>query len=297
MFVPGDGESDPNLRDQFLDTGELRLHYAEGPRNGLPLILLHGIGQRWQAMLGLVPGLLPGNWLFAVDFRGHGQSGRVLRSYSTIAYARDIVVLLQKRIQEPAILHGHSLGGMVAMWIAANHPELVRALILSDNVMSDTAFSRSIYPTMFENLRQITAGGGSVESIANRLAKLQIWVPSLDELVFIGEIPGNDRAFLLWWARSLHQLDPDTYAMTLDGSSAEGWDPDVLLSRIECPTLLLQANPELGGLMSDDDVIRAQRLLKHCFLVRCPTLGHAMHMQQPATVLSAVQGFLAGLRE
>src|SRR5713226_7175003 len=104
MFVPGDGESHPSLRDQFLDTGELVLHYAEGRRNGPPLILLHGIGQRWQAMLGLVPGLLPNNWLFAVDFRGHGQSGRVPRGYSTIAYGRDIVVLLMKRIQEPAIL-------------------------------------------------------------------------------------------------------------------------------------------------------------------------------------------------
>ncbi len=294
MFVPGDGESHPSLRDQFLDTGELTLHYAEGPRNGPPLIFLHGIGQRWQAMLGLIPDSLPNSWILAPDFRGHGLSGKVTHGYSILGYARDIVVLLREQVSEPALLHGHSLGGMAAMWIAANYPELVRALILSDNVMSEAAFSKSIYPRMFEDLREVAALGGSVEDIAHRLAKVQIRVPMLDESSALGDIPGNDRTFLLWWARSLQQLDPEIYTMTLNGLSTEGWEPDALLGRIECPTLLLQASPELGGLMSDDDVIRAQRLLKHSSVVRCPTLGHAMHMQQPGTVLNAVQSFLAG---
>src|SRR6266700_3398314 len=119
MFVPGDGESHPSLRDQFVDTGELTLHYAEGPRNGPPVVLLHGIGQRWQAMLGLIPDSLPNQWILAPDFRGHGLSGKVSRGYSTIGYAQDIVVLLRERVGEPAIIHGHSLGGMVAMWIGA----------------------------------------------------------------------------------------------------------------------------------------------------------------------------------
>jgi pimeloyl-ACP methyl ester carboxylesterase len=295
MFVPGDGESHPSLRDQFVDTGKVALHYAEGPRNGPPVIMLHGIGQRWQAMLGLIPDSLPNQWVLAPDFRGHGLSGKVPRGYSTIGYAQDIIVLLRERVDQPTIIHGHSLGGMVAMWIAAIHPELVRALILSDNVMSEDAFSKSIYPRMFEDLREVAAHGGSLENIADRLAKVQIRVPMLDEAISLGDIPGNDHTFLLWWARNLQQLDPEIYTMTLDGSSTEGWEPDALLAHIECPTLLLQANPELGGLMSDGDVIRAQRLLKHSSAVRCPTLGHAMHMQQPGTVLRAVQSFLAGL--
>jgi pimeloyl-ACP methyl ester carboxylesterase len=295
MFVLGDGESYPGLCDQSLDTGDVALHYVEGPRNGPPLLLLHGIGQRWQAMLGLIPDLLADHWILAPDFRGHGQSGRVQHGYTTIGYAGDIAVLIKERVGEPAVIHGHSLGGMAAMWIAANHSDLVRALILSDNVMSDAAFSSSMFPAMFQSLREIAASGETVESIAGRLAALEIRVPALNEMVRIGDLPGNDRAFLLWWAHSLYQLDPDTYAMTLDRSNAKGWQPDELLSRIECPTLLLQASPELGGLMSDDDVLRAQRLVKNCSLVRCPTLGHAMHMQQPATVLRAVRHFLAGL--
>jgi hypothetical protein len=44
------------------------------------------------------------------------------------------------------------------------------------------------------------------------------------------------------------------YDMTLDGSAMEDWDEEAVLRGITCPTLLLQANRELGGLMTDADV-------------------------------------------
>ena len=48
----------------------------------------------------------------------------------------------------------------------------------------------------------------------------------------IRELPGNDEAYLLSWARCVRQADPDTYDMTLDGSSIEGWDGEAMLRGI-----------------------------------------------------------------
>jgi pimeloyl-ACP methyl ester carboxylesterase len=296
MILPGDGESHPDLQPGKLEFDGHFLHYVEGPKNGPTLLLLHGLGRRWQTFLTLIPSLLKEWHVVAPDLRGHGLSGRTPQAYHARGYAEDVLVLLEKRIGKPVFILGHSLGGCAGMCLAVDRPELVRGLMLSDNILSLEAFWASMYPEFFVALRDITASGGSVEDKADRLAALPVAVPGFDEKIPIGDLPGNDRPFLLWWARCLHHLDPETYSMTLDGSSMAGWDGEALLRGIQCPTLLLQANPELGGLMSENDIGMAQRILPHCEVARFPTLGHAMHLQQPAPVLRVVTAFLARFR-
>jgi pimeloyl-ACP methyl ester carboxylesterase len=184
---------------------------------------------------------------------------------------------------------------MIGAWIAAHHPEMLRALILGDSMLSTEHFFKSMYPGLFASLRDLAAKGGSLEEIAQGLARIKLHVPGLDEPVPIGDLPGNDEAYLLWWARCVKQADPDTYAMIVDGSSLEDWDGEGILGKIACPTLLLQANPELGALMSDEDVRLAMQLLRHRVHVSFPTLGHALYMQQPEPVLRAVTNFLEAL--
>src|SRR5207244_12016827 len=116
-----------------------------------------------------------------------------------------------------------------------------------------------------------------------------------EELMPIGDLPDHDEAHLLWWARCLESVDPDFFAMTLEGSSFEEWDGEKLLRQIRCPTLLLQANPELGGLMSDTDVERALELIPDAQHVRFATLGHALYIQQAEPILRAVTDFLESL--
>lgn len=283
------------VREQLFDTGKVQLNFAQTPDTGPSLVLLHGLGRRWQVFLPLIPGLAPRWHIYAPDLRGHGKSTHVARGYHVSQYAEDVLSFLKARVTEPAILFGHSLGGMVSMWIAAQHSNLVRALILGDNVISGDSFERSMYPTLFAGLRDLVTKGGSIEDIAQGLARIQLKVPGLEELVPIGDLPGNDEAHLLGWACCLENVDPDTFAMTLDQSSFERWDGEKLLRQIHCPTLLLQASPELGGLMSDADVDRALEVLPDVSHVRFPTLGHALYIQQAEPVLRAVTDFLESL--
>jgi pimeloyl-ACP methyl ester carboxylesterase len=257
--------------------------------------LLHGLGRRWQVFLPLIPALSLRWHVFAPDLRGHGKSSRVARGYHGPQYSDDIARFLRERVSAPAVLFGHSLGGMVSMQVASQHPELVRALILGDNMISVRQLRNPMYTALFSGLRDLARRSGSVEEIAAGIGKIALPVPGSDDSIPIRQLPGNDEAYLLSWARCVQQADPDTYDMTLDGSSLSGWDGETLLRGIACPTLLLQASQELGGLMSDADVALATRLLPHHAHVKFRDLGHALFIQQPEPVLRAVTNFLESL--
>lgn len=285
----------PGIAEQVFDTGEVHLNYAEGPANGPPLVLLHGLGRRWQVFLPIIPALSMRWHIFAPDLRGHGKSSRVFRGYAGTHYAEDVSRLLRARIPPSPILFGHSLGGMVAMWIASHHPELVRALILGDNMILTERTPNPMYVALFAGLRDLARKGGSVEQIATGIGRIELPVRGTNESVFIRNLPGNDEAYLLSWARCVAQAGPDTYEMAIDGSSLDAWNGEKVLQGITCPTLLLQANRELGGLMSDADVSLATRLLPHHTHVKFRSLGHALFIQQPDPVLRAVTNFLESL--
>jgi pimeloyl-ACP methyl ester carboxylesterase len=291
-------ENHPGLVEHTFDSGEVRLgaqlNYAEGPAHGPPLVLLHGLGRRWQVFLPVIPALSMRWHIFAPDLRGHGKSSRVARGYRGPQYAEDIAGLLRERVSSPAVLFGHSLGGMLGMWVASHYPELVRALILGDNMIVAQRLRNPMYTALFSGLRNLARTGGTVEQIADGIGKIVLPVPSGGSGT-IRQLPGNDEAYLLSWARCVQQTDPDAYEMTLDGSSLEGWDGETVLRGIVCPTLLLQGTTELGGLMSDADVALATRLLPHHAHVKFRNLGHALFIQQPEPVLRAVTNFLESL--
>jgi len=288
-------EQHPGITEHTFDTGEVSLNYAEGPAHGAPLVLLHGLGRRWQVFLPVIPALSMRWHIFAADLRGHGKSGRVARGYHGTEYAEDIARLIRERVPGPAVIFGHSLGGMLGMWIACHHPELVRALILGDNMIVARRLGNPMYKALFIGLRDLARRGGSLESIAEGIGNISLPVSTTDESVEIRQLPGNDEAYLLSWARCVQQADADAYDMTLDGSALEDWDGETVLRGISCPTLLLQGSPDLGGLMSDADVSLATRLLAHHTHVRFRNLGHALFIQQPEPVLRAVTNFLESL--
>jgi pimeloyl-ACP methyl ester carboxylesterase len=178
------------------------------------------------------------------------------------------------------------------MCAAAEPNSSINALIVGDSMISPANLAASIYDRLFVQLHQLMLRGGSCKDMARGIGKIRIQLPGLAEMLTIEELPGMTQASLFEWARCALQTDPDVLAMSLDGTSFEGWDPENTLPRIPCPVLLLQANPELDGLLSDADVALAKRLLPQAEHVKFPLLGHALFMQQPKPVLQAIVAFL-----
>jgi pimeloyl-ACP methyl ester carboxylesterase len=281
------------LREKVFDTGTVGINYAEGPENGPPVILLHGIGRSWRDFLPVLPAFE--HWhVYALELRGHGKSGRVPNAYNTRDYAADVIAFLEGEIEGAAVIFGHSLGGIIAMELAAAVPDRVRAIIVGDSVLSRDTLAHSMYQELFKGLYDIVIAGGSAEEMATRLAKLEIRIPGLPEPIPIGDLPG-DESDLQHWAACLEMLDPGAMQATIDGSTFRDFDCESVLAKIACPVLVLQANPELGGLMSESAVDKINRNVRQVEVVQFRLLGHALHLQRAQPVIDAVTKFLSSI--
>jgi len=101
----------------------------EGPRQGPPLLLIHGSGASGAFWGPVVPALAGRHQVIRVDLPGCGQSPPP-RSYAVPDQAGRVAALLDDLGLGPAAVAGHSSGGYVATALAEQRPDLVRALAL-----------------------------------------------------------------------------------------------------------------------------------------------------------------------
>src|SRR5262249_40165772 len=95
---------------------------------------LHGLGHHGRVWDDVVPFLLPGHRALALDHRGHGKSARSAeRRYGIDVLVDDVQRVIDVLELERVILIGHSLGGSLAMRVAADAGDRVRGLVVVDS--------------------------------------------------------------------------------------------------------------------------------------------------------------------
>jgi pimeloyl-ACP methyl ester carboxylesterase len=136
---PGSVSGAPNLpagftgtfTSHYVDVGDLRLHAVTGGE-GPPLLLVHGWPQTWYAWRMLMPALARDFSVIAVDQRGIGLSGKPQEGYDTGTLARDLVALMDALDHPRFALYGTDTGMPIAYALAADHPDRVERLVVSE---------------------------------------------------------------------------------------------------------------------------------------------------------------------
>jgi non-heme chloroperoxidase len=100
---------------------------GDGPAK---LLFIHGwmvSGAVWDRVL---PSLdVRGRTLIVPDLRGTGGSGRPTSGYTLARFGADLLEILDAMGPDGAALVGHSMGGQLALWLAAMEPRRVRAVL------------------------------------------------------------------------------------------------------------------------------------------------------------------------
>jgi pimeloyl-ACP methyl ester carboxylesterase len=172
------------MQDEHIGGAELRRFSSAGveiafidvaPQAGdlgEPILLIHGfassyrmnwVGPRWVQTLTEV-----GRRVVAFDNRGHGQSQKLHapEDYRADFMVRDAANLLAHLGVERADVMGYSMGARIASFLALEHPNLVRSLILGglgDRLVRDAGLSEAIAEAM---------EAPSVESLADPTQRL-----------------------------------------------------------------------------------------------------------------------------
>jgi pimeloyl-ACP methyl ester carboxylesterase len=118
----------------YEEVNGLRLHCViGGPREGEPVILLHGWPQTWYVWRHVMPALAEaGYWTIAVDYRGAGDSDKPRDGYDKATMAADIRALAHAFGAPRINLVGRDIGVMVAYAYAAQWPDEVAKLVMLD---------------------------------------------------------------------------------------------------------------------------------------------------------------------
>ena len=264
--MPGEG-----FRERDVTANGLRLHLLEGPDGGRPpLLLVHGIYDRWETWETVLPALVADYHVVAPDLRGHARSDWPARGYRLVDYAADAVGVLDALGIARADVVGHSLGALIAATLAAEAPQRVRAVVLEDPPaeLSDASRGRMAALLAAKRLPEGETYAALCRAYPARteadLRRMTGWLRGTADGPFVALIERLDGATELY----------------------------PTLERIAAPVLVLQADPAREAALSDAAAARCLAALRHGALERFPDTGHGIHVERPEPFVSAVLPFL-----
>lgn len=107
------------------------VYYEQQGDHGPKLLLLHGWGCSMALFAPITQELAKDYQVTVIDFPGHGQSGRPPEPWGVGDYAACVAELMNALGLAPCDIIAHSFGGRVALYLAANRPELVKRLVIT----------------------------------------------------------------------------------------------------------------------------------------------------------------------
>jgi pimeloyl-ACP methyl ester carboxylesterase len=246
----------------------VRLHVeASGPPDGPAVVFLHGVSGSGETYGFLPAEVVGGRRVYRIDLRGHGRSEHATGSYTLQHYAEGVAEVLRAQMGRPAVLVGHSLGGVVAWWLAQNRPELVVAAFLED-------------PPLYMGELHEHERNGAIPIFGGLVAVAARWhadgVSAADAAAELAAGPlGSETCEDAHATRAsaLLAMDPGVLEQAIDRSTLAGTDT---LSPVATPVFLLAADERLSAFPTR----HAERLARthpEVAVVRVEGAPHGIH--------------------
>lgn len=250
------------------------------------VVLLHGNGAHAGWWTPIVPFLSAGWRVVAPELRGHGRSDWAEPPrYRLDDYVGDVAEVLDALAPGPVPLVGHSMGGRVAVQLAAMAPERVRAVAMLDTRLDP------VDPRLARAWRGHMAGRREGRRYATREEALAAFrfvppEPTVDPALVraLAEDAVTERAPGVWAFRF------DRGVLTVDGDQAG--DLHRHLERLACPVFV--GVGEASQVLGPRERALVRRLVPHAELRVFPG-GHHFLLHCPEQVGPALRGFLDAL--
>jgi pimeloyl-ACP methyl ester carboxylesterase len=295
------------------------LNYGEGPNNGkTPLLLIHGQGMTWEDYAKVLPELAEHYHVYAVDCHGHGESDWNAEKYTAKAMAEDFIEFIDVVIGEKTVVSGHSSGGMIAAWMAANSPDKILGTVIEDSPFFATEPGRRektyawVYGfQLYEDFKNQTDEKDYLKYSLERSYWRNVfgdflWNKFTKDAVAYHKKHPNEPVHLKYLPPQINRIfESVTYPYDrrfgetfYDNTWFEDYNQKEVLSNIKTPTVFIKAATNYDGdllvaALSDEDADRVVRLLQNGKRIDVDTPGHDIHYDQPEEFINIMVDFLS----
>lgn len=256
----------------------VNLHYSE-QGSGTPLVLLHGFPLSSAIWREQQVRLSDHYRVITPDLRGHGRSPVTDDVYSMDLLAADVQALLDTLALEQVAVMGHSMGGYVALALAARAPGRLSALGLIGSHTFADAENAAQNRYKLANRVILEGSGAVVEAMLPRL-----FAPT----------PPDDETLTEQVSALMQATRPLGLIGTLQGMATRP-DTSTLLATLDLPVLLVAGDKDAIVPLTRMETMASS--LKKGVLATIENAGHMMMMEQPQATTMAIRQFLDELEQ
>ena len=248
--------------------------------SGRYFTLIHGAGDNLNAWYNQVPAFSRYYRVLTYDVRGHGQTELPEGELTMELWVEDLYALLKTLSINETVLLGFSMGGAIAIRFTLEHPDIIKALILSNSGGLAAPVQRSD-----EEIRQMESRRqAQLENI--RKEGMEAVVRDRIGRTFSPGFAEKNPEAVERYKSVLLQNNPEGYLRVMQRMGGAAEPPD--LSKVSCPALIVSGENDPFGSQSGRT---AQEAIPGSRLVTFPT-GHYTPLEQPQEYNKAVLGFL-----
>jgi pimeloyl-ACP methyl ester carboxylesterase len=280
----------------FKSRDGLQIYFRdyEGDTAKAPVLCLHGLTRNSRDFAALAGHIAPARRVIVPDQRGRGRSQYDAQwmNYHPGTYVEDVWALLSELSIQRVVVVGTSLGGLMAMLMAATRPQMLAGVVLND-------IGPEIDPV----------GVARIQSYAGRLPPVRNWDDAAAQMKMTFGLAFPEYDEQQWRDFARKSFDEDEA-----GVPRLAADPRIgdAVRAIPAPPGIAQAMwlafgqlrnlPALALRGATSDLLsaatfeRMQQEVPSLIAVTVPNRGHAPQLDEPAS-LRAIDAFLAGLRE
>ena len=286
--------------DGFVYANGIRIHYYHAvPAPGKPVVVMvHGVTDNGLCWTTLTEELQKSYDIYMTDTRGHGLSDPFTDADTGDTLIQDVMAFVHAMKFEKPILMGHSMGAATVMRVAAQYPDLPRAVIMLDPLLGPLPPRGVGAPG-----RPAAAGPGHAASAKAPGAVTMFGTPeelvaqnnyTFQDLVATCRIqsPKWDPVDCQYWALSKKQYHGPYSTAQMQAMTSTMAIGDSL-SRITAPALILKADapPEIRKRNEE-----MASVMKNGKLVHIDGAGHNLHHDQRKRTIEVLTAFLNTLQ-
>lgn len=261
----------------MIEVNGTSLYYEDTGAGSETIVFSHGLLWGTEMFAPQIAALRDRYRCIAWDHRGQGRSAADHRHCIGMELLwQDAVALLDKLGVSRVCFVGLSMGGFVAMRVAARNPELVKKLILIET---------TIGPEPLENVRRYRLLNTIYRTLGPRVLAKRVGPIMLGRTILSDPArEGEVERFIQLMTRRRDIWRAVNGVIDRTGIS------EAELARIDVPTLVLVGDEDVATPHAKAQQVAAS--IAGARLVTIPRAGHSSSVEEPAAVTAAIESFL-----